>query len=251
MSSLSDQLMRNIELVNARIASAAARAGRGSEEITLVAVTKTVAAPVICEAVALGLRRLGENRVEDAEPRMAQVRVELAARGIEPPVWHMIGHVQSRKAARVAVLFGCVQSVDSMRLARRLDEARVDAPDRLPVLLEINTSGEESKSGLAGHRGPSDGAQCDGILAAAEQIAGLPRLRVEGLMTVGPLGAPHDESRRAFARLREWQDALRAAVAAADWRELSMGMTDDLDAAILEGSTMVRVGRALFRMESS
>lgn len=249
MPNVTDALRRNIAEVESRIQAAAARAGRRREEITLVAVTKTVPAVTVIEAVALGLGELGENRLEDAEGKVREVEAGLAARGAARPVWHIVGHVQSRKALGVAGLFDWVQSVDSVRLASRLSAARGSAVPPLRVLLEINTSGEASKYGLSGHIGVGSADQRQKILEVARSIARIPNLSLEGLMTLGPLGGSPSESRRAFSLLRSWLELLQGEVPEASWQHLSMGMTDDFEAAIEQGATMIRLGRALFRME--
>jgi hypothetical protein len=248
MDDISAILRRNIAEVASRIEAASRRSGRRLSDITLVAISKTVTAAAVVEAVALGLTDIGENRVENAEPKIADVRAQLAERGMAEPVWHMVGHVQSRKAARVARLFGWVQSVDSVHLARKLGAARSPGSEPLNVLLEVNTSGEASKYGLPGHAGPGDGAQATAILEVARVTAQVPGLRLQGLMTVGPLGASEEDTRAAFVRLRTWRDFLRGSLPGVPLPHLSMGMTDDFEAAIEEGATMVRIGRALFRM---
>lgn len=228
-------LSERVAAVYARIAAAAARAGRAPGDVTLIAVTKTVAAEVVRAAHAAGLTSFGENRVREAEEKMR-------ALGDLPGIrWELIGHLQTNKAVTAARLFDRIQSVDSLRLAETL-EARAAATGRtLPVLLEINVAGEASKSGFA----PGE------ALAAARAVAALPHLRPEGLMTVAPIAARADDVRPVFRRLRGLRDELRAVVplpGASDggWRELSMGMSDDYEVAIEEGATIVRVGRALF-----
>ena len=182
---------------------------------------------VVREAVALGLRDFGENRVQEAEGKVEAV-------GREAATWHLIGHLQRNKVARALGLFDCVHSVDSIELAEALSR-RIVAPRRLPVLLEVNVSGEASKHGVA-----PEGLE--GLLAAA---APLPGLEVRGLMTVGPRVETPDAARPAFARLRELRD--RAARACGvPLPDLSMGMSGDYEIAVEEGSTMVRVGTAIF-----
>ena len=233
-----EPLEANLRSVQQRIEAAARRAGRDPAQITLVAVSKTQPPEVIRRAYDLGLRCFGENRVEEAESKIGQLPEDIA--------WHMIGHVQSRKARRVAPLFQFVHSLDSVKLARRLDRACDGRSEPLPVLLECNVSGEESKYGFAADRWQSDADQLKSLLAAMEEILALPHLRVQGLMTMAPIVADPEEARPVFIRLRTLRDELTALFPDADWRHLSMGMTDDFEIAIEEGATLVRIGRAIF-----
>jgi pyridoxal phosphate enzyme (YggS family) len=228
----------NLLSVQERIAAAAARAGRDPDEITLVAVTKTQSPTLIRAAYHLGLRHFGENRVEEAETKISELSEDI--------VWHMIGHIQSRKAKRVPPVFEMVHSVDSVKLARRLDRACEDRPRPLPVLLECNVSGEEAKYGFQADRWKQDDAQRRALLSDVEKILELPNLHVQGLMTMAPIVLDPEQARPVFIRLRQLRDELVAAFDQADWRHLSMGMTDDFEVAIEEGATLVRVGRAIF-----
>lgn len=232
------QLERNLRSVQERIAVAATRASREPVDIVLVAVTKTQAPEVILAAYELGLRDFGENRVEEAETKVGHLPGDIS--------WHMIGHVQSRKAKRVSSVFQSVHSVDSVKLARRLDQGAAAREDALPVLLEFNVSGEPAKYGFAAHDWDTDSASRDQILAQVKEIVSLPRLEVQGLMTMAPIVANPEEARSVFVRLRQLRDALARAFGQVDWSHLSMGMTDDFEVAIEEGATMVRIGRAIF-----
>ena len=231
-------LEANLRAVQGRIAAAATRAGRDPDEITLVAVTKTRSPTIIRTAHALGLRHFGENRVEEAETKVHQLPVDI--------VWHMIGHIQSRKAKRVAPAFEIVHSIDSVKLARRLDRACGGRAQPLPVLLECNVSGERAKYGFEADRWERDDAQRKAVWSAVEQILTLPNLQVQGLMTMAPIVAEPEQARPVFVRLRQLREALATAFDQVDWDHLSMGMTDDFEVAIEEGSTLVRVGRAIF-----
>jgi pyridoxal phosphate enzyme (YggS family) len=228
----------NLRSVQERISAAAERAGRDPAEIVLVAVTKMHSPSVIRAAYQLGLRRFGENRVEEAETKVPELPEDIE--------WHMIGHIQSRKAGRVASIFEVVHSVDSVKLARRLDRACEDRIYPLPVLLECNVSGEEAKHGFAADRWARDDAQRSALWLAVEEIVALPNLQVQGLMTMAPIVTDPEQARPVFIRLRELRDALANTFDRTDWRQLSMGMTDDFEVAIEEGATMVRVGRAIF-----
>jgi pyridoxal phosphate enzyme (YggS family) len=232
------QLERNLESVRQRIAAAAVRAEREPDEVTLVAVTKTQPPEVIQAAYDLGVRCFGENRVEEAEGKA----------GALPPdsEWHMIGHVQSRKAKRVVPLFGIVHSVDSTKLARRLDRLCAGRSEPLPILLEFNVSGEESKYGFRAARWFVDGAARQALLSAMVQITSLSHVKVLGLMTMAPIVPDPEDARPVFRRLRRLRDDLREGFPQVNWDHLSMGMTDDFEVAIEEGATLIRVGRAIF-----
>lgn len=236
-------LADNLRAIRARIAAAAMRAQRSTDEIVLVAVTKTVPAERLLSAAALGLTTFGENRVQEARDKREKLQALAAADAQAAALvarmrWELIGHLQTNKAQRALDLFERAQSVDSLRLAEALS-ARAAATGRtFPVLLEVNIGGEVSKSGFTPDADLTD---------AARAIVALPGLRMEGLMTVAPLRATAEEARPFFRRMRELRDLLRETVpVAGGWRELSMGMTDDFEVAIEEGATIVRVGRGLF-----
>lgn len=214
-------IAENVQLLRRRVERAAERAGRSPAAVTIVAVSKTFPAEAIVEALAAGLTHIGENRVQEAKPKVTA----LAATG-QHPTWHLVGHLQTNKVKEALALFDVIQSVDSLRLAEALS-GRAQRP--MPVLLEVNVAGETSKYGFA----PEE------VMAAAEAVARLPHLEVRGLMTVAPLVDDPEEVRPVFRRLRELRDALGLP-------DLSMGMTDDCEVAIEEGATMVRIGRAIF-----
>ena len=223
------QLAANIAAVRSAIAAAAQRAGRDPATITLIAVSKTKPVELVAMAHRLGVTDFGENRVQEALPKIS---------AFHPPDvrWHMIGRLQSNKAGKVAEAFDWVQSIDSLHLARTLDQQAAKQAKRLPVLLEVNVAGEESKAGLA----PAD------LPALARQIAELPNLAIQGLMTVAPLVADPEQVRPVFRALRELRDHVRDELPQCTWQQLSMGMTDDYSVAIEEGATIVRIGRAIF-----
>ena len=193
---------------------------------------------MIRAAYDLGLRHFGENRVEEAQAKVGHLPDDVT--------WHMIGHIQSRKATQVVSLFQVVHSVDSLKLARRLDRFAAERAEPLPILLECNVSGEESKYGFDANRWDADEGQRRALLDAVEEILALPHLQVQGLMTMAPIVADPEQARPVFVRLRALCDELAAAFPQADWQHLSMGMTDDFEVAIEEGATLVRVGRAIF-----
>lgn len=208
---------------------ACARVGRDPSEVTLVAVTKTVPPERVRAAVAAGFTTLGENRVQEAAPK-------IAALAGEPVRWHLIGPLQSNKVGRAVALFDVVETVDSLALARRLDRlAGERGRDAVPVLLEVNVDADPAKAGY-------DVAQ---VAADLPELVALPRLRVLGLMTVGRVVSRPDEARPTFRRLRELSERLRTRAPRLG-AALSMGMSDDFEVAIEEGATIVRLGRAIF-----
>jgi PLP dependent protein len=229
----------NLERVEARIEGACRRAGRARGEVTLVAVSKTRTLDELRAAYRAGARHFGENRVEEAEGKVPLLRAEWAA---DPATWHLIGHVQSRKAARAVEVADVLHAVDSLHLAERLERAASAKGVRVPILLEVNVSGEASKQGFAAWDDTSEQA----FLAEVQALAGLTHLEPRGLMTMAPIVAEAELARPVFRRLRALRDALGAAAPFAPWRDLSMGMTDDFEVAIEEGATLVRIGRAIF-----
>ncbi len=234
-------LNQRYSIILDRIAAAARRAGRGPESIRLVAVSKGRTLAEIYELAALGHRDFGENRVEEGSDK-----INAARRDHKTLIWHMIGHVQRRKARDVAADFDWVHSLDGVPLAERLSRTAGEAGKVIPVLLECNVSGEASKYGLAAHHFESDGAEWDALCANVEKILAQPHLQVKGLMTMAPVAPEPELARPVFRRLRQLRDRLAARFPAADWNELSMGMTDDFEPAIEEGATLARIGRAIF-----
>ncbi|MBN1955017.1 MAG: YggS family pyridoxal phosphate-dependent enzyme [Anaerolineae bacterium] len=234
---------RNLRTVRERIAEAALRSGRSPDEVTLVAVTKTFPVQAILVGYAAGLRHFGENRPEEGAEKIPQVNAAMKG---ELPAWHMVGHVQSRKAELVVAHFDRVHSIDRLKIARRLNRLAGEAGKEMPVLLECNVSGEASKYGFPADRWQGDAGQREALFAACADVLALPALRVEGLMTVAPIAADPDDVRPVFAALRALRDALRERFPRALGEQLSMGMSDDFEAAVEEGATMVRIGRSIF-----
>jgi len=231
MATIADNLARLRE----RIATAAQRAGRTPAEITLIGVSKTHPAVKIREAFEAGLRHFGENRVQEWEGKRAGL-ADLSA------TWHLIGHLQSNKAARAAGAFTVIDSVDDWALAQRLDRAAVDKVPVGPmrVLIEVHLGSEETKSGVAEGELP----------ALAEKIVQLKELHLAGLMCIPPFLEKQEKVRPYFARLRQLRDNLETRLVRR-LPVLSMGMSHDFEAAIQEGATEVRVGTALFGTRSS
>jgi PLP dependent protein len=224
-----EQLAANLAKVRAAIATAAQRANRQPSDITLVAVSKTHPVELVKLAYNLGVTDFGENRVQEALAKIADFHPQDIR-------WHMIGHLQSNKAGKVVDSFDFVQSVDSLHLAQTLQRHAVEQNRRVPILLEINVAGEESKSGLTLDEAPG----------VARQIATLSHLEMQGLMTVAPRASDPELVRPIFRALRGLQEHLRQELPTCSWHHLSMGMTDDYSVAIEEGATIVRVGRAIF-----
>jgi len=220
-----------------RIARAAGRAGRDPGTVEIVAVTKTVPAERIREAIAAGFTTLGENRVQERQAKVSEIDAVSTWPAGEQPRWHLIGPLQSNKARRAVELFDVIETVDSPALAERLDRivAELRPGSRLPIMLQVNVDADAAK---AGFEVPDLERELAGILA-------LPSLAVEGLMTVGRLVADPEQARPTFVALRELSARLRARDPRLG-RALSMGMTDDFEVAVEEGATHVRIGRAIF-----
>ena len=226
-------IAENVAEVRQRITAAAHRAGRDPAGITLMAVSKTFPAASIREAYAAGIRVFGENRVQEFSGKSIQLA------DLKDAEWHMIGHLQSNKAAAAAELFIAVDSVDSLKLAEKLNAAAEKLTKKLRVLIEINVGGESAKSGLA-----PDSAQLEELLVAAP---GLKHIEFRGLMTVPPFAEDVEEARPYFRKLRELRDHIGAKkLPNITMDVLSMGMSHDFEVAITEGSTCVRVGTAIF-----
>jgi pyridoxal phosphate enzyme (YggS family) len=223
----------NIAAVRRRIAAAARRAGRPPEEIALMAVSKTQSAERIREAYGAGLQLFGENRVQEFSGKAGAVA------DLDGAEWHMIGHLQTNKAGRAVELFSAVDSVDSVKLAQKLDVSARALGRNLSVLIEVNVGGEAAKSGVDGGSG-----ELEELLLAAPRFEAL---EFRGLMTVPPFAADPEEARPYFRRLRALRDAIAARkLPAVGMDVLSMGMSHDFEVAIEEGSTCVRVGTAIF-----
>jgi len=215
--------------LRARIAAAAARAGRRAEDIRLILISKTAPPEAVLAAYRAGHREFGENRVQEALPKIDALPTDV--------LWHLVGHLQSNKVNKVLGRFDLVHSLDSMGLAERLSEKSLDRQIVTPVLVEVNCSGEEAKHGV-----PADGAE-----EFVMSLAGLKGIFVDGLMTLGPLGGGSEGARAAFRQLREIHGKLRAREhPSLPLRNLSMGMSDDFEIAVEEGATLLRVGRAAF-----
>jgi len=228
MADATSSIAANLAQIRERVARAAQRSGRRAEEITIVAVTKTHPSETIIAAYEAGLRHFGENRVQEFEGKTPAL-AKLTA------TWHLIGHLQSNKAARAARLFNRIDSVDSLALAQRLDAAAAAENKKLGVLIEVHLSGEATKSGVAEAE----------LLVLAESVATFPHLQLHGLMTIPPF-LDHPEAVRPFFRkLAELREKVARRIAK-PLPILSMGMSHDFEIAIEEGATEIRPGTALF-----
>jgi len=212
---------QNVRNLQQRIARACERVGRSPDEVTLVAVTKTVDVSAIEAAFNSGIRDFGESRVQEAKPKIEQLQ------RLKPGItWHMLGHLQTNKAKTAADIFDIIHSVDSLKLAETLNNC---SPKRLPILIQVNVSAEATKSGF----------QLPEVKDAVKQIGQLPNLEIQGLMTIAPWVDNAEEVRPVLRQMRQLRDSLGL-------RHLSMGMSDDFEVAIEEGATLVRIGRAIF-----
>ncbi|MGB5216671.1 MAG: YggS family pyridoxal phosphate-dependent enzyme [Smithella sp.] len=222
-------IIANIIQVRQRIAAAAARCNRSPDSVKLLAVTKTVAPELVQQAIKAGVTACGENYVQEAREKIGLIR--------EKVQWHMIGYLQTNKAKYVVNLFDYIHSVDRLELAREIDKRAGLIGRKINILIEVNVSGEESKSGIETSRVP----------ALIKDVSLLENLSVKGLMTMAPYSTNPEDSRPCFSALKNLQQKIiQEGIAGIQMDELSMGMTDDFEIAIEEGATLVRIGRAIF-----
>ena len=239
-----EAIKSRLSAVKDRIEQASRRAGRDPNEVTLVAVSKTWSHSTILAAYGAGLRHFGENRPEELAEKRPQVEAVLGKdSGI---VWHSIGDLQSRKTSQAAEHSDVFHALDRLKIARRLSRHMVELNRRLPVLLEVNVSGEKSKSGFAASVWEEDSQQIDTLCEIVDEISGLPGLDIRGLMTMAFWDAPETQIRDVFCRTRLLGKRLKEDFPDCDLSWLSMGMTGDFEVAIEEGATHVRIGRAIF-----
>lgn len=232
---LNINIQENYLFVLDQIAVAARKAGRDPEDITLIVVTKRHPLSKVQEAINAGAKHLGENYAEEGVQKILSIQADSGVK------WHMIGHIQSRKARMVCEHFNYIDTLDRIKLARRLDRFAEEFGRRLPVLLECNVSGEASKYGFQA----DDPDKWSDLLPEIEEINKLQNLEICGLMTMAPITPKQDLARPYFARLRQLRDYLVGEFPEVHWGELSMGMSADFEAAILEGATIVRIGSAI------
>ncbi len=222
-------IRENVQFARNKIAEACRRSGRKSEEIELVAITKTVDVEQINEAIEAGIRVVGENRVQEAWRKFQEVG--------EKVHWHMVGHLQTNKVKRVLQFADMIHSVDSVYLAREIQTQAKKLDRTIEILIQVNTSGEESKFGL----------EPEATIGAIEEVSTLPNLKIKGLMTIGAFLPNPEDVRPCFKLLRDLKDRVNErGITSVEIGTLSMGMTNDYEIAIEEGSTMVRVGTAIF-----
>lgn len=230
-----NSICKNYQEVLERIGNAAISSGRNPDEVKMVVVTKGQSVGKIEQAYNAGIRTFGENYVQEA---IGKIDHFSDCSDIE---WHMIGHIQSRKARLVSENFHCVQSLDSLKLAKRLDRFLGDANRKVPVLLEFNLSAEESKYGFSAWQED----KWESLIPQIEQIISLDNLQITGLMTMPPLFLDKEKVRPYFKKLRKLQSCLRDSLPENEWIELSMGMSADYETAVEEGATIVRIGTAI------
>ena len=223
------RIAENLAKLEERIASSAEKARVSRESIRLVAVTKVTPVAAILQAMEAGITAIGENRVQEAESKFPEI-----GRGVE---WHLVGHLQSNKAARAAELFDLIHSVDSLKIARALSRSASECGRDVDVLVQVNTSGEETKFGIPPHN----------AVSLVERISGLPGVHVKGLMTIGPFRPDPEEARPSFHALRRLAEKITSlGIEGVDMKWLSMGMSGDFEGAIEEGANLIRVGTAIF-----
>jgi len=241
---LAEKISARLEAVQKRINEAAIRAGRDPKEVTLVAVTKTWPSEVVRIAYQLGVGHIGENRAEE----LAAKRIELQEQQSDSDslVWHQIGTLQSRKTRLVAQYADMFEALDRLKVANRLSSQLSDFDRQLPVLLEVNLSGESTKSGYMASSWEESATQRESLRSVIWTVSQLPNLQLQGLMTMAPWGEEESVVRRVFRQTRLLRDWLQSELPQVSLSQLSMGMTDDFEIAIEEGATIVRIGRAIF-----
>lgn len=229
---MEEQLRARIDAVEARVQAACRRAGRDRSEVGIIAVTKYVSLETTGQAIRLGLKHIGENRWQDVQPKWEAFA--------EEATWHFIGHLQTNKVKDVVGKFAYIHSLDRLSLAKEIEKKAAALGITVPCFIQLNISGEETKYGMPAEQ----------LFEFARQIAALPHLRVEGLMTMAPYEAEPEATRPVFRELREWRDRLNGeAIFAYEVGGLSMGMSNDFEVAIEEGATWVRLGSVLVGKE--
>lgn len=222
-------IRENLERIKEKIRVKSELVGRDPQEITLVAVTKTVEADRIEEAIAAGVNIIGESRIQEAKEKYRKVESRI--------IWHLVGHLQRNKAKDAVKIFDLIHSVDSAELAKEIDKQAKKIGKIQKILVEANVSGEESKYGL----------NPEGVIAFLQEVSGLPNIKVKGLMTMAPFYENPEDCRPCFRKLRELIEEVKAKnIKNVEMTYLSIGMSNDFEVAIEEGSNMVRIGRAIF-----
>ena len=222
-------IRKNLERIEEKIRVKSELVGRDPQEITLVAVSKTIEADKIEEAIAAGVNIIGESRIQEAKEKYGKVKNRI--------IWHLVGHLQRNKAKDAVKIFDLIHSVDSAKLAKEIDKQARKAGKIQKILVEVNVSGEESKYGLSP----------EGVITFLQEINGLPNIKIKGLMTMAPLYENPEDCRPYFRKLKELVEEVKAEnIKNVEMTYLSMGMSNDFEVAIEEGSNMVRIGRAIF-----
>lgn len=222
-------IRKNLERIKEKIRVKSELVGRDPQEITLVAVTKTVEADRIEEAIAAGVNIIGESRIQEAKEKYRKVESRI--------IWHLVGHLQRNKAKDAVKIFDLIHSVDNAELAKEIDKQAKKIGKIQKILVEANVSGEESKYGL----------NPEGVITFLQEVSGLPNIKVEGLMTMAPFYENPEDCRPCFRKLRELREEVKAKnIKNVEMTYLSIGMSNDFEVAIEEGSNMVRIGRAIF-----
>jgi pyridoxal phosphate enzyme (YggS family) len=222
-------LRENLERIKEKIRVKSELVGRDPQKITLVTVTKTVEADRVEEAIAAGVNIIGESRVQEAKEKYEKVESRV--------IWHLVGHLQRNKAKDAVKIFDLIHSVDSAKLAKEIDKQARKVGKIQKILIEVNVSGEESKYGLSP----------EGVIPFLQEVSGLPNIKVEGLMTMAPLYENPEDCRPCFKKLKELVEKVKTEnIKNVEMTYLSMGMSNDFEVAIEEGSNMVRIGRAIF-----
>ncbi len=244
-------LAANIEAIQARIATAAHRAGRNPDEVTLVAVTKTYPVETVIAAYRAGLSHFGENRVPEGQQKVTDLTAWLTNESEQveskSPTWHLIGHLQSRQVGLALGKFKLIHSVDSLKLAQRINRlAEREGHPPQEILLQCNVSGEAAKSGFALYNWSTEKKRLATFLEAVSHIQLLNKVTIRGLMTMAPFFPDPEQARPTYQSLAALRQTLQAERPQVDWQHLSMGMTNSFEVAIEEGASLVRVGRALF-----
>ncbi|HAJ32334.1 MAG TPA: YggS family pyridoxal phosphate-dependent enzyme [Candidatus Atribacteria bacterium] len=224
-----ETIKNNLEIINKKIKKAALKVNRNTEEIKLVAVTKTATIKQIEEAINVGVKIIGENKVQEAKEKYQILTADIE--------WHLVGHLQTNKAKYAVEIFDCIHSVDSIKLAQEIDKRSLQFGKIMDVLVEVNVSGEETKYGIK----PGE------VEPFLKEISEFPRIRVRGLMTIAPIVEDKEEVRPYFRKLRELSKEIKSKnIENVKMDYLSMGMTEDFEIAIEEGANMVRIGRGIF-----
>lgn len=236
---MSDTLFENIETIKKQISGSALRAGRKPEDITLIAVTKTVSAESVKQAIGLGLKIFGENRVQEAKEKILSFKEYFSQSPDKKIEWHLVGHLQKNKAKPAVELFDMIHSVDSVELAEELDKQAKKISKKQKILVQVKLSAEETKHGILK----------ENLLQLIQGIMQMENLNILGLMTIPPFFDEPEMARPFFRNLRELRDEMNSK--GFNLKELSMGMSNDFQTAIEEGATMVRIGTGIFGQRAS